>query len=589
MAGEDHPNGKRGDNGPILRAFSNDHSLRTPFFLGLILFFVVLATLLSFAPRWHFVSRGEAREALVIAAMDQQKNLILPLRNGVDIPSKPPLFHWCALGFEKLLHQPELSFRLPSVCAAAVLVFLLYCFACPVLGPTSAAFASLLLLSSLDFFRTAMVARVDMLFALWVVAAILALGEVVEDFVLLRRRNMRALVLASCAIVLGVLTKGPAALVFPWLIAGITLLCFVPLKEIPWKLAFAAGSTTAFVSCLWYLAAYGIGGRAFLETQVMRENVARVVGMDEYHTGHAGAFYMPFLLLLLGLLPLSLMLPQLFVALNKKRMLLKKPRIAYVAIWALFFPVFFSFTASQRSVYLLQCIPAWVFLFVLGARELETFQTDAPRVARVMRILLQVVAGAIVALTALTVLIALIPWFLTLLRLREPELLVARAIFKSLLQSFSAALLLGGAALMAYRAFRAAQSASLHESLGCLAISFLVIQMGILRSALPAIAEVTSPAAFMREATRYAREHGGRLYQYDDDFYAANYYAYQNVPRLNAGAPPSNEFAIYLLLRLDQLEQGKKQFPGLSVVLTSDRFDVYGKDRFALAEIPQVR
>src|SRR6516162_6585799 len=40
--------------------------------------------------------KQEAREALVVWEINHSGNWILPLRNGKEIPSKPPLYHWLA-------------------------------------------------------------------------------------------------------------------------------------------------------------------------------------------------------------------------------------------------------------------------------------------------------------------------------------------------------------------------------------------------------------------------------------------------------------------------------------------------------------
>src|SRR5712692_9513069 len=43
-----------------------------------------------------FFDKQEPREALVVWEINHSGNWILPLRNGNEIPSKPPLYHWLA-------------------------------------------------------------------------------------------------------------------------------------------------------------------------------------------------------------------------------------------------------------------------------------------------------------------------------------------------------------------------------------------------------------------------------------------------------------------------------------------------------------
>src|SRR5260221_1879969 len=66
-----------------------------------------------------FYTKGEPREALVVWEMSHGASHILPLRNGTEIPSKPPFFHWLALLASLALGAvSELSTRLPSALLA---------------------------------------------------------------------------------------------------------------------------------------------------------------------------------------------------------------------------------------------------------------------------------------------------------------------------------------------------------------------------------------------------------------------------------------------------------------------------------------
>ena len=71
-----------------------------------------------------FYSKGEPREAVQIVEAVQHHSWILQLRNGVHLPSKPPLFHW--LGWNMQYHTahhlfPSVPFhRLPALHRAIV-------------------------------------------------------------------------------------------------------------------------------------------------------------------------------------------------------------------------------------------------------------------------------------------------------------------------------------------------------------------------------------------------------------------------------------------------------------------------------------
>ena len=67
---------------------------------------------------------SEARESQVIKVILRDKEIILPLRNGV-IPSKPPLYHWIGATISDALGVVnELTVRLPSQLAASCIIVL---------------------------------------------------------------------------------------------------------------------------------------------------------------------------------------------------------------------------------------------------------------------------------------------------------------------------------------------------------------------------------------------------------------------------------------------------------------------------------
>ena len=68
-----------------------------------------------------FYDKQEAREALVIWEMHHSGNWILPLRNGNEIPAKPPFFHWLgALVSQAVDRTDELTTRFPSAVLATL-------------------------------------------------------------------------------------------------------------------------------------------------------------------------------------------------------------------------------------------------------------------------------------------------------------------------------------------------------------------------------------------------------------------------------------------------------------------------------------
>src|SRR5262249_41368322 len=143
-------------------------------FLLAALFFVSPAL---FSP---FATRGQTREAVVAMNMLQQQNYILPLRNGAEIPSKPPMFHWLVVAVSQLAGQlNEATTRAPSAVTGALTVAITYAFAATTASFRVAALSALILATSLEFIRNANVARVDMVFTFFLCSAFFLLHRII--------------------------------------------------------------------------------------------------------------------------------------------------------------------------------------------------------------------------------------------------------------------------------------------------------------------------------------------------------------------------------------------------------------------------
>ena len=75
----------------------------------------------------EFYDKQEAREALVIWEIHNSGNWILPLRNGEEIPAKPPFYHWLGAMLSSVVGRvDELSARLPSALLGTLGVLVTY-------------------------------------------------------------------------------------------------------------------------------------------------------------------------------------------------------------------------------------------------------------------------------------------------------------------------------------------------------------------------------------------------------------------------------------------------------------------------------
>ncbi|HSP96050.1 MAG TPA: glycosyltransferase family 39 protein [Candidatus Dormibacteraeota bacterium] len=329
---------------------------------GTLLALVVVALGWALLQLWGlgntpFHTRGEPREAVVVQDLVAHDHWILPRRNGVELPRKPPLFYWLAGAASRALGRvDEPAVRLPSALQSGAAALLVTGAAAATLGPVAGAAAGLTLLSSFEWLRAATAARVDMTLTFGLTLVFVGL--------LLFRRRERTLWL--CVFYLGAawatLAKGIPGLAIPAF--QVVLLCALDRSLLPLRrlrpvrgLIFVVVVTGA-----WYAAAAAQAGRAFL-TIVANENLVRIVGAKSASLGHVHGFAYLVGVLLAGLLPWTLLLPSTALALWRDRVTIDRrdPRL-FAMLWsfAVFLP--FAIASSKRGVYLLPLYPAVALL-----------------------------------------------------------------------------------------------------------------------------------------------------------------------------------------------------------------------------------
>lgn len=331
-----------------------------------------------------FYTKGEPREALVVWEMANGSSLVLPLRNGTEIPSKPPFFHWLGLLASIALGSvSELSTRLPSALLAIAGLTGTYMFGATTGRIRSGWLAAMALAFSFEWLRAARIARVDMTLTFFLCAALLC-------FAIMQRSGVTRtrLWIFYASIAAATLGKGPVGIALPAFVIG--AFAFVsPLTpgavapgagwparllarvravlDTAWSLHPIRGLAAVFLIVgSWYVAAWVIGGNDFFVKHVLKENLFRVIDPDALDTGHEhGPFYM-LPSFLVGALPWSLLVPAIAWWLWRMRPLDATTR--YLVVWFLGVIVFYSIPASKRSVYILPSYPAGALLLglVLG-------------------------------------------------------------------------------------------------------------------------------------------------------------------------------------------------------------------------------
>lgn len=347
---------------------------------------LVLLVALGLAP--PIATRGEAREGLVVRELMAGGDWVLPRRQGL-IASKPPLYHWLAAGASRLLGPSDAVVRLPSALAAWGVALETFALGVLVSGRGVAWLAVGILFATWGFWRSALEARVDMLFSACVVGAI-------ASFAWWALRDAgRGRVLCWLAAVAAVLTKGPVGFVLPALVALSFLVSGRDWPRLRALWSWPAATVALLAVGAWYAAAMRAGGRAFVAVQLLKENVDRFAGRGEFapRRGFTG--------LLTARYFLGHLAPWNLAVVDDLRRWWRAGRTVrgasaagrFLHCWWLVVLGVFSLAAGKRSVYLLPLYPA---IALLAARAL--WRTVPSGTAR------STVAAAVVA-TALAMLV----------------------------------------------------------------------------------------------------------------------------------------------------------------------------------------
>ncbi len=329
-----------------VQAPSIKHPLAALLLVGLILFFLRLEVPGLMDP-------DEGRYAEIAREMLLLKDWLIPHLNLLPYLEKPPLVYWLtALSF-KVLGFSELAARLPSALCAMGGIILAYGLGQAFWGPAAGMMGALVLATCGGYVAMGRLLTLDMALTFF-----LNLG-VGLGYLALSRERRGLWTWAYLALALGVLTKGPVALVLaaiiwtaaawsqgrPWLRSWLH----------PWPLALLVA-----VSLPWFLGVM-IRYPDFWRFFILEQHLGRYLTAYIHHQ-HPFYYYGP--ILLAFMLPWSLVLPW---ALGRGKIRGNPDRL-FLIIWAATVLIFFTLSRGKLAPYIL---PALLPLALLVGQSLS--------------------------------------------------------------------------------------------------------------------------------------------------------------------------------------------------------------------------
>jgi 4-amino-4-deoxy-L-arabinose transferase-like glycosyltransferase len=346
--------------------------------------FVTAALVLNRLGAAEVCGANEAIEGVFVQQMVEHGALLFPLENGSAPMYKPPLFHWTARALDRIGGARKVTafnLRLPSALYAIAGVVLTMSFAWAPLGEAGALLAGMILAASYQYVSEARVGRVDMTLCFFETLSIMSslwiLARASGDEYAPSARDVALRYVLALALGLGVLAKGPIAVILPLGAIFIFLARERRLGELIGL--FTPGSLfVAIVVAFGWYAACAVGRRyGFLGRQLESENVGRFFGALGFM---APWYYLKPIVLNSG--PLSVIVP--FAAAAALRPGAASPQdgirderggrarfdARLLATFWWLTVVFFTVAAYKRRAYLLPLWPSSAFLIAWGAGEL---------------------------------------------------------------------------------------------------------------------------------------------------------------------------------------------------------------------------
>ncbi len=293
----------------------------------------------------------EARYAEIPRQMLMSERFVIPVLHGQPYLDKPPLLYWLVMASYRINGVSDWAARLIPGLAGILTVLLAYLWGRRVVGHRPALWGALILCLSARFVYYGRMLNMDGLLALCVTASLVAAHVALAGIAL----RWRWWLLSAFACALGVLTKGPVAVV----LIGLPVVLYRFLDTRCPRLSLRHGIAYLAVVFLlagpWFIAAASAESE-FAGYFFWTHNLVRFFAPFDH--AEPVWYFVPGLLL--GLLPWTLLLPGLvrFLSRHSVRSAEQRPPalgfflLAFVSAFA-----FFSASGCKRPAYLLPALP----------------------------------------------------------------------------------------------------------------------------------------------------------------------------------------------------------------------------------------
>ena len=320
---------------------------------GWIIFLLGVLICTSFIGMYPIYILDEARNAEAAREMLETGNFIVPFFNGQIRTDKPPLHYYFMIFGYKLFGVNAFGARFFSGVFGALTIFTTYWHLKEHQNRTLALIVAMVLLSALFFVQEFHLAVPDPYLIFFITLSLFSF------YSYYRAKQRSWLLVFYGAIALGVLTKGPIALVLPGLIVPMFLIFRneFNIGTILGLRPFLGILLILLIAGPWYVLVHQHTNGEWTRGFFIDHNLSRFGSEKE---GHGGLFILTPLYVILGLLPFSVFIVQGFVAAWKARK--ENDFILFSFVVSAITIIFFSISSTKLPNY---PMPSYSFVGIL--------------------------------------------------------------------------------------------------------------------------------------------------------------------------------------------------------------------------------
>jgi len=293
----------------------------------------------------------EPRYARIAEEMRASGTWVTPILEGKPWLEKPPLYYWIARPFYSIFDTPEIAARAGTTLCALLTAVAVYWAGGAIWTPLAGKISALILLTTLGLAGFGRSATTDMPFTCCLTIALAILAVAAE------KKTGKKVLAAYVFLGFATLGKGPVSVVLAGGAAAIFWF-FDKRGGVLRRLRPITGLLIAAATALpWFWLVFRENGYEFIDTFFINHNFARYT-TDIHHHVQPFYYYLPVLIALF--FPWSgwilILAPQSFRdGLRRWREWRSGP--LFVACWFFFPIIFFSFSGSKLSGYILPSLP----------------------------------------------------------------------------------------------------------------------------------------------------------------------------------------------------------------------------------------